>query len=93
MKDGVIVSVLSAALALFSAQATELLNENTQNDPLIWIEAEDAIQKNIYRNETKATLLDLNGMAEDTPVKVERGDGKISVEFPPNTMYLILSEG
>jgi len=42
---------------------------------------------------TGATLLDCNGMATTTPVKVKQTDGKLSVTVPPNTMYLVLSAG
>ena len=39
---------------------------------------------------TKAMLLDINGMATQTPVEVKRADGKVTVVLPANTMYLVL---
>ena len=41
---------------------------------------------------TKAILLDINGMATQTPVTVKQAGGRITVELPANTMYLVLSE-
>lgn len=38
----------------------------------------------------KATLLDVNGMATQTPVEVKQADGKATVVLPANTMYLVL---
>ena len=39
---------------------------------------------------TKAVLLDINGMATDTPVPVKAAGGKLTVELPPNTIYVVL---
>jgi hypothetical protein len=39
---------------------------------------------------SKATLLDINGMATTTPVEVRRADGKGTVLLPANTIYLVL---
>jgi hypothetical protein len=38
----------------------------------------------------KATLLDVNGVATQTPVEVKQADGKATVVLPANTMYLVL---
>jgi hypothetical protein len=40
---------------------------------------------------TRAILLDVNGMATQTPVEVKRMDGKVAVALPPNAMYVVLS--
>ena len=39
---------------------------------------------------SKATLLDINGMATTTPVEVRRADGKATVLLPANTIYVVL---
>ena len=44
------------------------------------------------RHLTKAVLLDINGMATPTPVEVRRAGGKLTVDLPANTMYLVLSK-
>ena len=41
---------------------------------------------------TKATLLDINGMATPQAVEARRADGKVTVVLPPNTLYLVLSD-
>ncbi len=40
---------------------------------------------------TRAILLDINGMATQTPVHVKLVDGKVAVALPPNAMYVVLS--
>jgi hypothetical protein len=40
---------------------------------------------------TRATLLDVNGMATPQAVKERQADGRITVLLPPNTLYLVLS--
>ena len=40
---------------------------------------------------TKAVLLDINGMATQTPVELKVADGAATVTLPPTTMYLILT--
>ncbi|MHC4403856.1 MAG: hypothetical protein ACYTG0_29720 [Planctomycetota bacterium] len=39
---------------------------------------------------SKATLLDINGMATSTPVDVQRAEGKVTIRLPANTIYLVL---
>lgn len=39
---------------------------------------------------TKAVLLDINGMATETPVTVKLADGKLTVELPSQTTYVVL---
>jgi hypothetical protein len=39
---------------------------------------------------TKATLLDVNGMATPTPVDLTRTEGKATIRLPANTVYLLL---
>ncbi len=39
---------------------------------------------------SKATLLDVNGMATAAPVEVRRAEGKATVVLPANTLYLVL---
>ena len=39
---------------------------------------------------TKAVLLDINGMATETPVTVKLADGKLAVELPAQTIYVVL---
>ena len=41
---------------------------------------------------TKAVLLDVNGMATQTPVQLKQTGGKATVVLPANTMYLVLSK-
>ena len=41
---------------------------------------------------SKATLLDINGMATPAMVDVTRAAGKVAVVLPANTMYLVLSK-
>jgi hypothetical protein len=41
---------------------------------------------------TKAVLLDVNGMATQTPVEVKLADGKLSATLPPSAMYVVLSK-
>jgi len=39
---------------------------------------------------SKATLLDINGMATSTPVDVQQAEGKVTIRLPTNTIYLVL---
>jgi hypothetical protein len=39
---------------------------------------------------SKATLLDINGMATSTPVDVKQLQGKVTVRLPTHTIYLVL---
>ena len=39
---------------------------------------------------TQAILLDINGMATQTPVEVKQSGGKATVALPANTIYLVL---
>lgn len=39
---------------------------------------------------SKATLLDINGMATTTPVDFRRAEGKATIRLPANTIYLVL---
>ena len=39
---------------------------------------------------SKATLLDVNGMATTTPVELKRAGGKATVVLPANTIYVVL---
>jgi hypothetical protein len=40
---------------------------------------------------TKAVLLDVNGLATQTPVDLKAADGAATVTLPPTTMYLVLT--
>ena len=39
---------------------------------------------------SKATLLDINGMATPTPVGITGAEEKTTVQLPANTVYLVL---
>ena len=39
---------------------------------------------------SKATLLDINGMATSTPVDLQQAAGKATIRLPANTVYLVL---
>jgi hypothetical protein len=39
---------------------------------------------------SRAVLLDVNGMATQTPVELKQSGGKATVVLPANTMYLVL---
>jgi hypothetical protein len=39
---------------------------------------------------SKATLLDINGMATSTPVDVKQLQGKVTVRLPTHAVYLVL---
>ncbi len=39
---------------------------------------------------SKAVLLDINGMATQTPVELKRSGGKATVILPANTIYVVL---
>jgi hypothetical protein len=39
---------------------------------------------------SKAVLLDVNGMATQTPVELKQSGGKATVVLPANTIYLVL---
>ena len=39
---------------------------------------------------SKVTLLDINGMATSTPVHVTQTEGKLTIQLPANTVYLLL---
>ena len=40
---------------------------------------------------TKATLLDINGLATTQVVETQQANGKITITLPSNTLYLVLS--
>lgn len=42
---------------------------------------------------TKATLLDVNGMAQATVVEAKQADGKLTVGLPANALYVVLTGG
>lgn len=39
---------------------------------------------------TKAILLDINGMAAQTPVQIKQADGKATLVLPANAMEVVL---
>ncbi len=40
---------------------------------------------------TKATALDINGMATSTPVNATREGGRFTVVLPPDVLYVVLT--
>jgi hypothetical protein len=40
---------------------------------------------------TKATVLDPNGMATETTVQLNSGEGRVSMPLPPNALYVMLT--
>ncbi len=76
--------------ARFDGQQSECFRILSVGKPPLQVENLDAALTIANPRLSKATLLDINGMATSTSVDIKSAKGRVALALPSNTVYLVL---